>query len=268
MDQGSVRFVAELSRRGVPIGVICHGGWILIEAGAVTGRQMTSYPSLRTDLQNAGARWVDEEVVNDHGLVSSRRPDRPPRVQRQDRRGVRRGSARAQGGLTHRRPRRRPDTHDGRRGRWPQTRPGRAAEWRAPPPASLAAGRKRPRRIPRGPKVLLRGGCRCGPAAGADGQAPRLTPSDPSETSSTLTVRSPQAYTAALATFWLRVYVGAACSLLRRTLGREEETRTRSAERSLSRSSSCSHHRSPAWRSPPVAATAARPMTRARQQSH
>ena len=74
MDQGSVRFVAELSRRGVPIGVICHGGWILIEAEAVAGRQMSSYPSLRTDLQHAGARWVDEEVVNDHGLISSRRP--------------------------------------------------------------------------------------------------------------------------------------------------------------------------------------------------
>jgi protease I len=74
MDQGSVRFVTEASRRGAPIGVICHGGWILIEAWAVNGRTMTSYPSLRTDLQNAGARWVDSEVVNDGGLVSSRRP--------------------------------------------------------------------------------------------------------------------------------------------------------------------------------------------------
>lgn len=74
MDQTSVRFVAELSRRGVPIGVICHGGWILIEARAVDGKTMTSYPSLRTDLQNAGAHWLDQEVVNDQGLVSSRRP--------------------------------------------------------------------------------------------------------------------------------------------------------------------------------------------------
>jgi protease I len=74
MDQESVRFVTEVSRRSVPIGVICHGGWILIEAWAVNGKTMTSYPSLHTDLQNAGARWVDEEVVNDHGLVSSRRP--------------------------------------------------------------------------------------------------------------------------------------------------------------------------------------------------
>jgi protease I len=78
MDQESVRFVTEVTRRSIPIGVICHGGWILIEAWAVNGRTLTSYPSLRTDLQNAGARWVDEEVHNDHGLVSSRRPDDLP----------------------------------------------------------------------------------------------------------------------------------------------------------------------------------------------
>jgi protease I len=74
MDAASVRFVSDLSRRGVPVGVICHGAWILIEAGVVGGRTLTSYPSLRTDLQNAGAHWVDEEVHNDHGLVSSRGP--------------------------------------------------------------------------------------------------------------------------------------------------------------------------------------------------
>lgn len=78
MDAASVRFVAGLSRRGAPIGVICHGAWILIEAWVVDGRTLTSYLSLRTDLQNAGARWVDEEVHNDHGLVSSRRPDDLP----------------------------------------------------------------------------------------------------------------------------------------------------------------------------------------------
>jgi protease I len=77
-DAASVRFVTAISRRRVPIGVICHGAWILIEAGAVNGRTMTSYPSLRTDLQNAGARWVDEEVHDDDGLVSSRRPDDLP----------------------------------------------------------------------------------------------------------------------------------------------------------------------------------------------
>jgi protease I len=78
MDTPSVRFVAAVVRRGIPVGVICHGAWILIEAGAVNGRTLTSYPSLRTDLQNAGARWVDEEVHNDNGLVSSRRPDDLP----------------------------------------------------------------------------------------------------------------------------------------------------------------------------------------------
>lgn len=74
LDSGAVRFVAELHRRHIPIGVICHGGWILIEAGVAGGRTMTSHPALRTDLQNAGAQWVDEEVVEDRGLVSSRRP--------------------------------------------------------------------------------------------------------------------------------------------------------------------------------------------------
>ena len=78
MDTPSVQFVTAVVRRGVPVGVICHGAWILIEAWAVNGRTLTSYPSLRTDLQNAGARWVDEEVHNDHGLVSSRRPDDLP----------------------------------------------------------------------------------------------------------------------------------------------------------------------------------------------
>ena len=72
IDKPSVRFVTAMVRRDVPIGVICHGAWILIEAWAVNGRTITSYPSLRTDLQNAGAHWVDEEVHNDHGLVSSR----------------------------------------------------------------------------------------------------------------------------------------------------------------------------------------------------
>jgi protease I len=74
MDPGAVKFVSAIARRHMPVGVICHGGWILIEAGVVGGRRMTSYPSLRTDLENAGARWTDKEVVNDYGLVSSRRP--------------------------------------------------------------------------------------------------------------------------------------------------------------------------------------------------
>jgi protease I len=78
IDAPSVQFVTAVVRRGVPVGVICHGAWILIEAQAVNRRTLTSYPSLRTDLQNAGAHWVDEEVHNDNGLVSSRKPDDLP----------------------------------------------------------------------------------------------------------------------------------------------------------------------------------------------
>ena len=74
IDRPSVEFVQSLLARGLPVGVICHGPWILIETGLLKGRTLTSYPTLRTDLENAGARWVDEEVRNDHGLVSSRRP--------------------------------------------------------------------------------------------------------------------------------------------------------------------------------------------------
>ena len=68
---------------GKPVAVICHGAWILTEADAVRGRRMTSYPSLRTDLRNAGADWVDEEVVVDGGLVSSRTPDDLPAFNRE-----------------------------------------------------------------------------------------------------------------------------------------------------------------------------------------
>lgn len=78
MDDDAVALVKGFVESGKPIGVICHGAWILIEAGGVDGRQITSYPSLRTDLRNAGADWVDEEVVTDNGLVSSRTPDDLP----------------------------------------------------------------------------------------------------------------------------------------------------------------------------------------------
>lgn len=71
----AVKFVADFVNSGKPIGVICHGAWTLIEADAVRGRTITSWPSLQTDLRNAGADWVDEEVVNDKGLVSSRNPE-------------------------------------------------------------------------------------------------------------------------------------------------------------------------------------------------
>ena len=74
MDPDVVGFVQEIFRAGTPVGVICHGPWTLVEADLVRGRTLTSYPSLRTDIRNAGGTVVDEEVVTDHGLVSSRNP--------------------------------------------------------------------------------------------------------------------------------------------------------------------------------------------------
>jgi deglycase len=74
-DERAARFVRRIADAHKPIAVICHGGWVLIEADVVRGRTMTSWPSLRTDLRNAGATWVDREVVTDNGLVSSRKPD-------------------------------------------------------------------------------------------------------------------------------------------------------------------------------------------------
>ena len=71
----AVQFVKDFFTAGKPVGVICHGPWTLIEADVVKGRKLTSWPSLQTDLRNAGAEWVDEEVVVDQGLVSSRKPD-------------------------------------------------------------------------------------------------------------------------------------------------------------------------------------------------
>jgi protease I len=78
MDPDVVEFVQEIFRAGTPVGVICHGPWTLVEADVVRGRTLTSYPSLRTDIRNAGGTVVDEEVVTDHGLVSSRNPDDLP----------------------------------------------------------------------------------------------------------------------------------------------------------------------------------------------
>lgn len=74
MDPDVRMFVHEIFRAGSPVGVICHGPWTLIDAGVIAGRTLTSYPSLRTDLRNAGAEVVDQEVVTDNGLVSSRGP--------------------------------------------------------------------------------------------------------------------------------------------------------------------------------------------------
>lgn len=78
MDEKAVAFVRDFVESGKPVGVICHGPWVMIEADVVRGRRMTSWPSLRTDLRNAGAEVVDEEVVVDQGLVSSRKPEDLP----------------------------------------------------------------------------------------------------------------------------------------------------------------------------------------------
>lgn len=75
MQPDAVGFVRDFFTAGKPVGAICHAPWTMIEAGVVDGRMLTSYPSLATDLRNAGAEWVDEEVVTDGGLVTSRRPD-------------------------------------------------------------------------------------------------------------------------------------------------------------------------------------------------
>jgi len=75
---GAVEFVQAFIQARKPVAAICHGPWTLINAGAVRGRTMTSWPSLRVDLQNAGAQWVDQEVVVDGGLVTSRKPDDIP----------------------------------------------------------------------------------------------------------------------------------------------------------------------------------------------
>jgi protease I len=74
----AVEFVRSFFEAGKPVGVICHGPWTLVEADVVRGRTLTSWPSLQTDLRNAGAEWVDEEVHVDHGLVTSRKPDDLP----------------------------------------------------------------------------------------------------------------------------------------------------------------------------------------------
>lgn len=73
-DERALQFVRGFFADGKPVGAICHGPWTLIDAGVISGRKLTSYSSIQTDLKNAGARWVDEEVVVDSGLVTSRHP--------------------------------------------------------------------------------------------------------------------------------------------------------------------------------------------------
>jgi protease I len=78
MDPDVIGFVQDVFRAGKPVGVICHGPWTLVSADLVRGRTLTSFPSVRTDIRNAGGTWVDEQVVTDNGLVSSRNPDDLP----------------------------------------------------------------------------------------------------------------------------------------------------------------------------------------------
>lgn len=78
LEPQAIEFIRSFAEAGKPIAAICHGPWTLINAEAVEGKRMTSWPSLETDLKNAGADWVDEEVVVDQGLVTSRKPDDLP----------------------------------------------------------------------------------------------------------------------------------------------------------------------------------------------
>lgn len=82
MNQKAVQFVRAFFEQHKPVASICHGPWTLIEAGVLRGRKVTSYPSLKTDLKNAGAEWVDQEVVVDQGLVTSRNPNDLPAFNR------------------------------------------------------------------------------------------------------------------------------------------------------------------------------------------
>jgi protease I len=78
VEESVISFLQEYFKTGKPVGVICHGPWTLVEADLVRDRKITSYPSVKTDVINAGGNWVDEEVVVDEGLVSSRNPDDLP----------------------------------------------------------------------------------------------------------------------------------------------------------------------------------------------
>ena len=81
-NEWALRFVRDFFASGKPVAAICHGPWTLIDAGVVRGRRMTSYHSIQTDLKNAGAIWLDEEVVVDNGLITSRKPDDIPAFNR------------------------------------------------------------------------------------------------------------------------------------------------------------------------------------------
>ena len=77
-DENAVAFVRAFAEAGKPMAVICHGPWVLVEAGVVRGKKITSWPTLQTDIRNAGGEWVDEQVVVTEGIVTSRKPDDIP----------------------------------------------------------------------------------------------------------------------------------------------------------------------------------------------
>src|SRR3954447_6756254 len=83
IEKRAQQFVQEMDRAGNPIAVICHGGWLLISAGLVQGRRITTWPTLQDDMRNAGADWQDREVIRDRNLVSSRKPDDLPAFNRE-----------------------------------------------------------------------------------------------------------------------------------------------------------------------------------------
>ncbi|MGH9559905.1 MAG: type 1 glutamine amidotransferase domain-containing protein [Terracidiphilus sp.] len=82
MDPDAVEFVRKFAASGKPLAAICHGPWLLVEAGVVKGKTVTSWPSLRTDLVNAGAKWIDQEVVTDGQFITSRKPGDIPAFSR------------------------------------------------------------------------------------------------------------------------------------------------------------------------------------------
>ena len=83
MNKDAVKFVKDFFDADKPVAAICHGPWMLVESGAVKGRTVTSWPSLRTDINNAGGKWVDKEVVSEGGVVTSRKPDDLPAFNRE-----------------------------------------------------------------------------------------------------------------------------------------------------------------------------------------
>src|SRR5205807_9263115 len=83
IERRAQQFLQEMDRAGKPIAVICHGGWLLISAGLVKGRRITTWPTLQDDMRNAGADWQDREVITDRNLISSRKPDDLPAFNRE-----------------------------------------------------------------------------------------------------------------------------------------------------------------------------------------